>query len=189
MPFLIDLHITMFFALLAAGTICTVWGLALFIARYQAMKNAALEAGRASKQQNEADNTPAAPAASAQAGASRPKPKPQADTPQAAPDTQALPRRSLISPLFRSALRVTGYLALIQVVIGGLIFFFLPNNRPADQLHYVYGLVVLLAIPLALTYISGKPEHVRRDMLFLIGAALVVAAAAVRAALTGGFQF
>lgn len=165
MPFLIDLHITMFFALLAAGTICTVWGLALFIARYQAMKNAALEAGHASEQKKEADNTPAAT------------------------DTPAPPRRSLISPLFRSALRVTGYLALIQVVIGGLIFFFLPNNRPADQLHYVYGLVVLLAVPLALTYISGKPEHVRRDMLFLIGAALVVAAAAVRAALTGGFQF
>lgn len=165
MPFLIDMHITMFFALLIAGTICTIWGLAIFIARYQAMKKAALEVEQPGEQKKEAANAPAAT------------------------DTPPQPHKRLISPLFRSALKVTGYLALIQVVIGGLIYFFLPNNRPADQLHYVYGLVVLLAIPLALTYISGKPEHVRRDMLFLIGAALVVAAAAVRAALTGGFQF
>ncbi len=176
MPFLINLHITMFFALLIAGTICTIWGLVLFIARYQAMKKAALEAASAGEQRSDAD-TPAAAANAA------------ADTTAATTNTQAQSRAPLISPLFRSALKVTGYLALIQVVIGGLIFFFLPNNRPADQLHYVYGLVVLLAIPLALTYMSGKPEHIRRDMLFLIGAAIVVAAAAVRAALTGGFQF
>ncbi|HEY7358393.1 MAG TPA: hypothetical protein VH590_18055, partial [Ktedonobacterales bacterium] len=104
----------------------------------------------------------------------------------AAADAPAQPRPSLISPLFRSALKVTAYLAALQAIIGGLIYFFLPNNRPSDQLHYVYGLLVLLAIPVAFIYMSGKPERLRRDMLILILAALVVAAAAVRAAMTGG---
>jgi hypothetical protein len=167
MPFLINLHITMFYALLIAGTICAFWGLGLFIARYQAMKKVALEveSSKEPKDQEPRDNAGSAPTAA---------------------DTPARPRPPLISPLFRSALKVTAYLALLQAVIGGLIYFFLPAYRPADQLHYVYGILVLLAIPVAFIYMSGKPEHLRRDMLILILAALVVAAAAVRAALTGG---
>lgn len=172
MPFLIQLHLTMFFALLVAGTICTFWGLGLFIARYRTMKNIALEVESAKEQKNAADTTQAAPETS--------------DT-----QTHAQAHRTLISPLYRSALKVTAYLALIQAIIGGLVYFFLPDTRPqgTDQLHYVYGGLVLLIIPLALIYMTGKPEHLRRDFLFLIGAALVVAAAAVRAAMTGGFQF
>lgn len=162
MPFLINLHITMFFALLVAGTICTFWGLGLFIARYQAMKKVALEVESSKESKDTAGSTPAAT------------------------DAPAPSRPHLISPLFRSALKVTAYLAALQAIIGGLIYFFLPNNRPADQLHYVYGLLVLLAIPVAFIYMSGKPERLRRDMLILILAALVVAAAAVRAAMTGG---
>ena len=162
MPFLINLHITMFFALLVAGTICTFWGLGLFIARYQAMKKVALEAESSKESKDTAGSAPAAT------------------------DTPAPSHPSLISPLFRSALKVTAYLAALQAIIGGLIYFFLPNNRPADQLHYVYGLLVLLAIPVAFIYMSGKPDRLRRDMLILILAALVVAAAAVRAAMTGG---
>ncbi len=167
MPFLINLHITMFFALLVAGTICTFWGLGLFIARQQAMKNVALEieSSKASKDNESKDSA--------------------GDTPPAT-DAPAQPRPPLISPLFRSALKVTAYLALLQAIIGALIYFLLPNNRPADQLHYVYGILVLLAVPVAFIYMSGKPEHLRRDMLILILAALVVAAAAVRAAMTGG---
>jgi hypothetical protein len=167
MPFLLQLHITMFFAVMTAGTICTIWGLVLFIARYRAMKNIAL-AAESTKDQN--DN---------------------AEKQQPAAETNAQTRPPLISPLFRSALKVTAYLSLIQAVIGGLVYLFLPTYRPQgiDQLHFVYGGLVLLAIPLALIYMSGKPEHIRRDLLFLIGAAIVVAAAAVRAALTGGFQF
>ncbi|HEY7351009.1 MAG TPA: hypothetical protein VH599_22055 [Ktedonobacterales bacterium] len=163
MQFLINLHITMFFALVVAGTICTIWGLALFIARNQAMKKAAPEGASASEQQDAAGNTPAAT------------------------ETPAQPRQPLINPIFSSALRVTAGLALLQAIIGAALF--LIGNRPPDQLHYVYGLVVLFAIPAALIYLSGKPEHIRRDLLMLAFAALVVAAAAVRAALTGGFQF
>ncbi len=89
-----------------------------------------------------------------------------------------------ISSPFRSALIVTAGMALIQAAIGGLIF--LLGGRPSDQLHFVYGGLVLLAIPVAFVYVSGKSEKVRRDLLYLVLAALVVAAAAVRAALTGG---
>jgi hypothetical protein len=129
-PFLIDLHIALFFFLLGAGTICALWGLGLLIFR---------------------------------------------------------PQSRSISPLFRNALRVTAAAALIQALIGAVLFF--TGGGAPDQLHYVYGALVLLAIPLALIYRSGKAEHIRRDMLILAFAALVVAAAAVRAATTGGFHF
>lgn len=89
-----------------------------------------------------------------------------------------------VSSPFRSALTVTAGMALIQAAIGGLIF--LLGGRPSDQLHFVYGGLVLLAIPVAFVYASGKSERVRRDLLYLVIAAIVVAAAAVRAALTGG---
>ncbi len=130
MQFLINLHIAMFFFLLAAGTICMLWGLGLLIFRRQS---------------------------------------------------------TTVSSIYRSALRVTAAMALIQGIIGGILF--LTGARPPDELHYVYGLLVFLAVPLALIYRSGKPEHIRRDLLILAFASLVVAAAAVRAALTGGFQF
>lgn len=126
MDFLILLHRYMFYFLLAAGTICTLWGLGLLIFRRQA---------------------------------------------------------SRVSPLFRSALTVTAGMALIQAAIGGLIY--LMGGRPSDMLHFVYGALVLLAVPVAFVYASGKSERVRRDLLYLVIAAIVVAAAAVRAALTG----
>jgi uncharacterized membrane protein len=124
--FLVHLHLYMFYFLVAAGTVCALWGLGLLIFRRQAKR---------------------------------------------------------ISPAYRSALTVTGGMALIQAAIGGLLF--LLGNRPSDQLHFVYGAVVLLAVPVAFVYISGKSEHVRRDLLYLVIAAIVVAAAAVRAYMTG----
>jgi hypothetical protein len=93
-----------------------------------------------------------------------------------------------ISSIYRSALRVTAAMALIQAIIGAVLLFIF-HQSPTDQLHYVYGGLVFLAIPIALIYGTGKPEHIRRDLLFLVIAALVVAAAAVRAAMTGGYQF
>ncbi len=72
---------------------------------------------------------------------------------------------------------------MIQAALGGLLVAL--GGRPADSLHYVYGILVLVAIPVAYTYASGKIEHSRRDLLFLVIAAVVVAAAAVRAYATG----
>jgi|GEM_PF-1914233 len=194
MDFLIRLHLSMFYVLVTAGTICTFWGLGLLIARYQAMKKVALEVGNRGAQQGVAGNTlPATDAPPIQDHMPKMKAARGSATPPAADaqgsatppaSTAAAPRRqSLISPLFRSALKVTGYLALIQAILGGVLW--LTGARPADQLHIVYGIVVLLAVPVAFVYMTGKPERMRRDLTFLIIAAVVVAAAAVRAWMTG----
>lgn len=155
--FLVRLHLSMFFVLVTAGTLCTFWGLGLLILRRQTSK--ATITG-----QEGATEQPAA--ANAEAAAEQPT-----------------PGRLPISPLYRSALRITGLLALIQAILGGVLV--LMHGQPKDQLHYVYGIVVLLAVPAASVYLTGKPEKAQRDLIVLIIAALIVAAAAVRAFMTG----
>ncbi len=194
MEFLIRLHLSMFYILVTAGTICTIWGLGLLIARYRAMKQVALEVGASGAQQDVAGGTqPATDTSSGEGSSPKAKAARVSDQPTVAaaqvsatpPASHEIPprRQSLISPLYRSALKVTGYLALIQAILGGVLW--LTGARPADQLHIVYGIVVLLAVPVAFVYMTGKPERMRRDLTFLIIAALVVAAAAVRAWMTG----
>jgi len=143
--FLVTLHLSMFYVLVTAGTICTFWGLGLLIARWRAGKATSAGQERASEQQT--------------------------------------PGRLPISPIYRSAIRITGLLALIQAILGGILY--LLHGKPADNLHYVYGLLVLLAIPAASVYLTGKPEKAQRDLIVLIVAALILAAAAVRAFMTG----
>lgn len=89
-------------------------------------------------------------------------------------------KRGLDRPM-RIMLGVTAGLGIIQALLGGILW--LSGSRPADPLHYVYGLIVLAAIPVAFTYINNKSA--RRDMIVLTIAALVVVAAAVRAFMTG----
>jgi hypothetical protein len=85
------------------------------------------------------------------------------------------------------ALVVTAILGAIQGVLG-LTLVALGQKPGTGQdlyyLHYVYGGIVALAIPIALTYTtSGK--NPRRDMLIFSIAALILAAAGVRAWVTG----
>jgi len=88
---------------------------------------------------------------------------------------------------WRILLIFTAIVALLQGVFGILLV--LLGLRPgtgADlyYLHYVYGGIVALAIPVALTYAtSGK--NVRRDVLIFSIAALVLFAAGFRAWMTG----
>ncbi len=85
------------------------------------------------------------------------------------------------------ALIVTAILGVIQGVLG--LTLVALGQRPGTgqdlyYLHYVYGGIVALAIPIALTYTtSGK--NPRRDMLIFSIAALILAAAGVRAWMTG----
>ena len=51
-------------------------------------------------------------------------------------------------------------------------------------LHYIYGAIVVLAIPVAVTYATGG-KNLRRDVLIFSIAALILVAAAVRALMTG----
>ena len=96
-------------------------------------------------------------------------------------------RTTTIYRPWRILLIFTAIVALLQGVFGILLV--LLGLRPgtgADlyYLHYVYGGIVALAIPVALTYAtSGK--NVRRDVLIFSIAALVLFAAGFRAWMTG----
>lgn len=85
------------------------------------------------------------------------------------------------------SLIITAVLALLQGLFG--IILILLGQKPGGgghlyYLHYVYGGIVALAIPIALTYTtSGK--NPRRDLLIYSIAVLILAAAGVRAFMTG----
>jgi hypothetical protein len=100
--------------------------------------------------------------------------------PDAAPDPAQIARRVL-----RDALAVTAGLAVLQALLGGLLF--LLGRRPAQPLHYVYGLIVLLGIPLAYAAIAiyGDRRQIRRNIVILTIVVAAVVAAALRAWMTG----
>jgi heme A synthase len=177
--FFIRLHFNMFFVLVSAGSLCAIWGLVLLVmSRARGGKAAPL----AGQEGAEAPGTSQKPTSAEAAEA--PTQDGQARGTEGQPSAaQAASSKSAIPPLYRSALNVTAGLCLIQAALGGLLVAL--GGRPADNLHYVYGILVLVAIPVAYTYASGKIEHSRRDLLFLVIAAVVVAAAAVRAYATG----
>ena len=83
--------------------------------------------------------------------------------------------------VFRILLIITAALGVIQAIIGGLMY--LNGARPGDGLHYVYGGIVLLAIPVA--YVYSDQAKVRRDIIIMVIAALAVIGAAIRALMTG----
>lgn len=95
-----------------------------------------------------------------------------------APQTGAAP---LFTRIFRVLMWVTAGLGVIQAIFGGLIY--LNGGRPGDQLHFVYGGIVLLAIPVA--YVYSDQKRVRRDLIIMVIAVVAVIGAAVRALMTG----
>jgi hypothetical protein len=101
-------------------------------------------------------------------------------TPGAPLDIADLARRVL-----RYALAVTAGLGVLQALLGGLLF--LLGRRPAQPLHYVYGLIVLLGIPVAYAAIAiyGDRRQVRRNIVILTIVVTAVVAAAIRAWMTG----
>jgi len=83
--------------------------------------------------------------------------------------------------VFRVLLTITAALGLVQAILGGLMY--LQGARPGDGLHFVYGGIVLLAIPVA--YVYSDQQQVRRDIIIMVIAVLAVVGAAVRAFMTG----
>ena len=92
---------------------------------------------------------------------------------------------------WRITVQITAILALLQGLFG--VTLVLLGQKPGTgtglyYLHYVYGGIVALAIPVALTYAtSGKKP--RRDVLIFSIAALVLFAAGFRAWMTGPIQW
>ena len=94
-------------------------------------------------------------------------------------------KKEVISQPWKIALIITAVDGLLQGLLG--VALVLLGQKPGTgtglyYLHYVYGAIVLLAIPVAYTYTSKK---VRLTILFFAIAALVVAAAGARAMMTG----
>ena len=92
-----------------------------------------------------------------------------------------------MNPSWRISLIVTAALSLLQGLFG--VIMVIMGLKPGTgtglyYLHYVYGGIVALGLPIALTYAtSGK--NPRRDVLIFSIAALIIAAAGVRAWMTG----
>ena len=95
-------------------------------------------------------------------------------------------KQTIIRP-WRIALIFTGIVAFLQAVFG--IILLLLGQHPGSgtglyYLHFVYGAIVALAVPVAVTYATGGKKP-RRDILLFSIIALVLVAAALRAFVTG----
>ena len=93
---------------------------------------------------------------------------------------------------WRRILTITVVLSLLQGVFG--IIMVIMGKKPGPPgfdlyyLHFVYGGIVALVIPIATTYATAGKKP-RRDLLVYSLAALILTAAAVRAWMTGPAVF
>ena len=85
---------------------------------------------------------------------------------------------------WKIALIVTAIDGLLQGLLGMILVLLgqKPGGGSLYYLHYVYGAIVLLAIPVAYTYAT---KDMRRTILVLSIAALIIAAAGARGMMTG----
>ena len=95
-------------------------------------------------------------------------------------------KQTIVRP-WRIALIFTGIVGFLQALFG--IILLLLGQHPGTgtglfYLHFVYGGIVALAIPVAVTYATGGKKP-RRDMLLFSIISLVLVAAAIRALMTG----
>jgi mannitol-specific phosphotransferase system IIBC component len=76
---------------------------------------------------------------------------------------------------------LTEGLFIVQGLIG--IALFLQGGRPHDQLHWLYGPLLVIVLPIAASYLSGRES--RREPLVYGLAALFMFGLAIRAFMTG----
>ncbi len=93
---------------------------------------------------------------------------------------------------WRIMLIVTLVLGLLQAAFG--LTMVAMGEKPGGgtgvyYLHYVYGGIVALSIPLVWLSFATNGEDKRKDMLFYSIATLVIVAAAIRAWMTGPVVF
>jgi heme A synthase len=93
--------------------------------------------------------------------------------------------KKTMNRLWRISLIVTAVVGLLQALFG-IILVVLGQKPPGGNLyylHYVYGGIVALALPVAVTYATDG-KNPRRDMLIYSLAALILVAAGARALMT-----
>jgi len=162
--FLLNLHLIFVWPVLLAGVVSLIIGLILLIDRWRQLAPISTAQATAQATTNaEAIETTAAPET--------------AEKPAATP----APPQTTLQRAFRWSLIATAALGAIQVAIGGLVF--ASGERPNDPLHYVYGAIVLLSIPIA--YVYSDQKQVRRDIIIMTIAVVAVIGAATRAFMTG----
>lgn len=93
-----------------------------------------------------------------------------------APEPSAVLRR-----VFRVLLTITAAIGVLQAILGVLLV--TQGCQPKDNLHYVYGIIVLGAVPVA--YVYSDQKQVRRDIIIMSIAAAAIIGAAIRALMTG----
>ena len=82
---------------------------------------------------------------------------------------------------FRATLVLTEALFVMQGLVGVLMF--ASGRRPHDNLHWLYGVLLVIVLPIAMSYVSGRDP--RREPLVYGIACLFMAGLAVRALTTG----
>jgi heme A synthase len=92
-------------------------------------------------------------------------------------------RRSPQKPWWISLI-VTLALGVLQGLFG-LTLVFLGHKAPHDNLHYLYGGIVVFIIPLAWLSFASGGKNQRKDILIYSIAVLILVAAALRAWNTG----
>ena len=96
-------------------------------------------------------------------------------------------RRPLIKP-WRIMLIITLVLGILQGLFGLIMVFWglkPDGGKDLYYLHYVYGGIVALGIPLTWLSFTTNGKNQRKDLLIYSIAALVLVAAAIRAWMTG----
>ncbi|HEV2655533.1 MAG TPA: hypothetical protein VGT82_11260 [Ktedonobacteraceae bacterium] len=164
--FIVTLHTYNVYLVILAGLVTTIWGFILFFRTRSIAAGGAVSVSPAGEQE-------ATPSIKVDLTVQNEEVKERAKS-------------------WRIALTVTVVLALIQGVFGlTMVLLGLRPGRPDDSLyylHFVYGGIVALVIPVATTYATGGKNR-RRDILIYSIAALILTAAAVRAWMTGPAVF
>ncbi|HEY8678867.1 MAG TPA: hypothetical protein VIN39_09590 [Candidatus Dormibacteraeota bacterium] len=92
-------------------------------------------------------------------------------------------RRAPASSGYRSTLVMTEVLFLAQAVAGIALFVF-GGKRPHDGLHVLYGVLLVIALPIGASYTSGREP--RREPLVYGLVGLFMVGLTIRAITTGG---
>lgn len=74
-------------------------------------------------------------------------------------------------------------LILGQALLGIISFFLGAANRPADNLHYLYGISIIITLPGIYSFTRGRPPAVQA--LWFGGGAFFIAGLALRGITTG----
>ena len=90
-------------------------------------------------------------------------------------------RKRLPGPIYANVLAAAQALVIAQVALGLLLLS--DGSRTADDLHYLYGVLALVAVLSPWLYAPPVPA---RRLAWFVGASLVAAALAVRAYTTAG---